>query len=651
MVIPIRGRARALTLVDPTGVSPYSLDEVWAITRRLSPRDDVRAAARAASGEVLNAYDKLWPLNEAPPSTTWAMFLADDDLRFRYLCFDFDASVGDAASDADRFTYWLEQLNVPHLLCLSGPTGGRHVWVHLDVPADADAVRDIAYLTRSLFPSLDLAPLTNPKAGCVRPPYAPHRAGGHSAPVGDLAAITDHAADEDVPGQLHALLVDLGAELPTPSTEDLHNVVRDDAGRPRIRGRRRPLSMAMDLVLHSEAGPDASHTLVRILAAAAHARWSYQDLREQVHSSLGLEHARTRRVGATRQRRSEHQIDKVLTAAWEYAVRFVAAHPLSASGDDEDYRQRTASVAAAVQRALTRADALPGMWATHNSRVEGSHAQRVVLDAICLYMLQSSQHTVEADVRRLSADTGYGRTTVSRALRALTGEDGAGGWLAVVTEAEGVHAKRYRLDTRFSTEESVQERTQAHMRAIANAVPLSQALIREISTRLELFAHDVFTAPRSMGRNAGLIYKHTPAEGSATFAELVHRTGLDADVVRRRVDDLSASGLIERTPGGWRRLSPTARDFVARGRGVDGYLEQRRARYDEERLVWAWWRAEVTWMERRAKHRRGKKSYSNESDRPDYAAYPRGPTKRRDHRKARELVRAGYLEQGLALAA
>ena len=56
-------------------------------------------------------------------------------------------------------------------------------------------------------------------------------------------------------------------------------------------------------------------------------------------------------------------------------------------------------------------------------------------------------------------------------------------------------------------------------------------------------------------------------------------------------------------------------------------------------------------MERRAKHRRGKKSFSNESDRPDYAAYPRGPTKRRDHKKARELVRAGYLEQGLALAA
>jgi DNA-binding transcriptional ArsR family regulator len=640
-----------LTLPDPTGVSPYSLDEVWHITRRLSPREDVRAAARAATGEVLNAYDKLWPLDEAPPSTTWAMFLADDDLRFRYLCFDFDASAGDPQNDADRMTYWLEQLNIPHLVCLSGPTGGRHIWVHLAEPADADTVRTIAYLTRSLFPSLDLAPLTNPKAGCVRPPYAPHRAGGHSAPIGDIAAITDHEADEDALEQLRTLLVDLGAELPAPDTEDLHNIVRDADGHPRVRGRRRPMSMAMDSVLHSEAGPDASHTLVRILAAAAHARWGYQDIREQVHSALGLEHARTRRVGATRQRRTEHQIDKVLTAAWEYAVRYVASNPLSATGDDEDYRERTASVTAAVQRALRQADALPGLWSTHNSRVAGTHAQRVVLDAVCLYMLQSSQHTVEADVRRLSADTGYGRTTISQALRALTDVEIAGGWLDVVSEAEGVHARRYRLASRFSTEEVTEERTQAHMRAMANVLPLSQALIREISTRLELFAHDIFCAPHSLGRNSGIVYTHTAEDGVSTLADLANATGLAAAVVRRHLDDLAAAGLVERTEGGWRRYSPTVRDFAARGRGVDGYLEERRARYDEERLVWAWWLAEVTWMERKAKHRRGRKSYSNESDRPDYVAYPRGPTKRRDHKRARELVRAGYLEQGLTLAA
>lgn len=648
MVTPIRGRGRALTLADPTGVSPYSLDEIWAITRRLSPRDDVRAAARAASGEVLNAYDKLWPLDEPPPSTTWAMFLADDDLRFRYLCFDFDASSGDAHDDANRMTYWLEQLNIPHLLCLSGPTGGRHVWVHLDEPADAETVRTIAYLTRSLFPSLDLAPLTNPKAGCVRPPYAPHRAGGHSAPVGDLAAITDHVAGEDALEQLRALLVDLGAELPAPATEDLHNVVRDEQGRPRIRGRRRPLSMAMDAVLQSPPGADASHTLVRILAAAAHARWSYNDVRQYVHSAPGLEHARSRRVGTARQRRSEHQIDKVLTAAWTYAVTYVASHPLSEAGDDEDYRQRTLTVTDAVRRALTRADALPGLWATHNRRVGGTHAQRAVLDAVCLYMLQSSQHTVEADIRRLSADTGYGRTTVATALQALTADDS---WLQRVGSPEGAHAQRYRLVPLFSTEESGSDRTQAHMRAKAYALPLSQALAREIATRLELFAHDIFCAPKSMGRHSGLIYKQSPTNGYTTLVELVHTTGLDPDVVRRRVDDLTAAGLLERVGGGWRRLSPIVRDFVARGRGVDGYLEDRRARYDEERLVWAWWQAEVTWMERKAKHRRGKKSFWSETDRPDYVAYPRGPTKRCDHKKARELVRAGYLAQGLALAA
>lgn len=36
-----------------------------------------------------------------------------------------------------------------------------------------------------------------------------------------------------------------------------------------------------------------------------------------------------------------------------------------------------------------------------------------------LYIAQSAQLTVEADIRRLSADTGYGRTTVHTALRSL----------------------------------------------------------------------------------------------------------------------------------------------------------------------------------------------------------------------------------------
>ena len=631
------------------GVSPYTHEQAWALAGRLSPRPVIRVAARAATGEILNEYDRLWPLNEPAPTTTWAMLLADDDHRFVYLCFDFDSSSGNAARDADKMSYWLNELNVPHLVCVSGPTGGRHIWVRLDEPTDATVVRELAQLAKSLLPSLDTKPLLNPAAGCVRPPYAPHRVHGYSDPQGSLTLIEEHSAPEEFPQQLRELLEDLGAELPAVETAPVHGMVVDKDGHPRLRGVKRPLSMKMDAVLHAAPGPDASYTLAQVLAACADAHWSYRDVAALAATAPALEHVRTRRVGDRRESRKPHQAEKVLAGAWKYAVTFVATNPRTGEGDDAGYRERVATVTETVTRVLAAADARPGLWATGNRRTEGSHAQRTVLDALCLYMLQSARHTVEADVRRLAADTGYGRNTVSVALRALAAGDRP--WVERVGVPEGVHAQKYRLHTRFSTGTSGENRTQARMRAIKNPMPSQQALIREIGTRLGLLRHDVFCAPGSLGRMSGLLYKTLPEHRTMTMAELVMSTGMDADRARHRLDDLTAHGLVERTDGGWRRLPSTIRDFIARQLEVNGYLADRRDRYENERLLWAWWQAEITWMEKKAKHRRVRAPLHYDPDRPDYAPFPRGPTKKCDYAQALKLVKAGYLDRGLALAA
>jgi len=631
------------------GVSPYTREEAWAIARRLSPRSVIRIAARAATGEILNQYDAVADLNGPAATTTWAMLLADDDHRFAYLCFDFDSAAGNAARDADKMSYWLNELNVPHLVCISGPTGGRHIWVRLDEPTDATVVRELAQLTKSLLPSLDTQPLLNPAAGCVRPPYAPHRAHGYSNPQGSLTLIEEHAAPEEFPRQLRELLEDLGAELPVVETTPVRGMVVDEDGHPRLRGVKRPLSMKMDAVLHAAPGPDASYTLAQVLAACADAHWSYRDVAALAATAPALEHVRTRRVGDRRESRKPHQAEKVLAGAWKYAVTFVATNPRTGEGDDAGYRERVATVTETVTRVLAAADARPGLWATGNRRTEGSHAQRTVLDALCLYMLQSARHTVEADVRRLAADTGYGRNTVSVALRALAAGDRP--WVERVGVPEGMHAQKYRLHTRFSTGPSGENRTQARMRAIENPMPSQQALIREIGTRLGLLRHDVFCAPGSLGRMSGLLYKTLPEHRTMTMAELVMSTGMDADRARHRLHDLTTHGLVERAGGGWRRLPPTVRDFIARQLEVNGYLADRRDRYENERLLWAWWQAEITWMEKKAKHRRGRAPLHYDPDRPDYAPFPRGPTKKCDYAQALKLVKAGYLDRGLALAA
>ena len=95
------------------------------------------------------------------------------------------------------------------------------------------------------------------------------------------------------------------------------------------------------------------------------------------------------------------------------------------TGDDTNYLARANTALAAVERAQERADAMPGLWGADRAssaarRSTGTHSTRAVLDALCLYIAQSAQLVVEADVRRLSADTGYGRTTVHTALQALT---------------------------------------------------------------------------------------------------------------------------------------------------------------------------------------------------------------------------------------
>ncbi|MFL2002070.1 TOTE conflict system archaeo-eukaryotic primase domain-containing protein [Microbacterium sp. A1-JK] len=653
MITRNSARARALTLETATGVSPYSLDEVWALTRRLSPRPQVRVAARDASGEILNEYDRLWPLNEEPPSTTWAMLLADEDHRFTYLCFDFDTTSGNVLHDSARLVYWLEQLNIPHLLCISGPGGGRHVWVHLEEPAEADRVLLLAKMAKQLLPSLDIQPLTNAAAGCVRPPYAPHRAGGYSDPQGDLRFLTEHAAGPEAVSQLTELFVEAGAELVLPKTALPHNVVEDSNGHPRMRGPKRRLSQRMEDVLFGPAGNDPSYTLARLLIACANVRWSYDDIYAHVESTDSFEHARSKRRGTGRISRTAAQTEKVLSNLWRYAVNFVAMNPLLDTGDDSDFRNRMTTVTNAVSFALERADARPGLWATHNNRVGGTHSQRAVLDALCLYMLQSAQHVVEADVRRLSADTGYGRTTVSNALRALCSEGTGPAWIERVGVAEGVHGQKYRLRNGLSTGEETTNRTQARMRAEPQPLASCHQLIREISERLELLAHDIFAAPQSLGRTAGLVYKLLPPEGGQSTGFLAMRAGVDPEQVRKRLHRLVETGLASRGPAGWRRHSPAARDFAARGLCVDGYLNDRRQRYEHERIRWAWWLAEETWMKTTGKRRRGKKPtpWAALTDRAEFVAYPRGPNGRGDHMKALELVRAGYLSQGLALAA
>ncbi len=169
----------------------------------------MRVATVDAAGRALNEYPGEAPTDGAAPTVPYAVYLTDVGGRFRLLGFDLDATRGPVGEDLAELRSLLERAGLGrHVVCASGPGGGRHVWVALAQPvppADVAAVAD--QLARRL-PTLDKSPLTNPATGALRPPGAPHRCGGVSRVLeGDLAGLLAPTAG---PGQVAALLALLG---------------------------------------------------------------------------------------------------------------------------------------------------------------------------------------------------------------------------------------------------------------------------------------------------------------------------------------------------------------------------------------------------------------------------------------------------------
>lgn len=84
---------------------------------------------------------------------------------------DVGDDAADAARDAQKLYDLLGQLGIGAVLC--GPNGGRHVWIGLSFAMPRAQAESLRRLVRAICPTLDLAPLSNPVAGCVRPPPAP----------------------------------------------------------------------------------------------------------------------------------------------------------------------------------------------------------------------------------------------------------------------------------------------------------------------------------------------------------------------------------------------------------------------------------------------------------------------------------------------
>jgi len=565
----------------------------------VSPRPLVRVADVDAYGQVGNTYTRRARTDGPPPGAPWAVYLADAAGVFRLLAFDFDAGKGDPAADAAVLCGWLDQAQLPHVLACSGPSGGRHVWLALAEPLGAGTVDVLARLVRARLPSLDIAPLANAVTGCVRPPGAPHRAGGVSRVLaGDLATLTAPVVTAAGVGRLLEQLAAGHRPEPAAPVDPAARLPTDRAGRLYLPGVRRELPPASAAALAGDpagtgdpAAADASAVLRRVLAGAVAARWRCADvaaLAAVAGRSPGLEHVRSQGQGpgAPRRVRSPAESRAVLSRQWDRAVRWVAAHPRAAAEQDPTFEPRAAALAAVVEAVQARADAAPGRWAG-----PGGPADRRVLDAICVLSLQAMSAPVEADIRRLGLLCGIGRETARTALLRLA----AGGWVARHASADGPRAAVWILCQGLSTVTDVPGRSQADPRPPGAGSAERIRWIGLLRPRLAAVAHDVFTPAGGLGHATGQLYA-TLTSQPASIGQLSHRLGCTADETGYRLGLLRAARLARRTPAGWCVVRVDRRDRAALRLGVAGRLADRARRYALEREAWAWWGAELTWM-------------------------------------------------------
>ncbi|MEE2051770.1 hypothetical protein [Nocardiopsis tropica] len=561
-----------------------------------------------------HSYGETSRVAAGEPECPYALHLTDADHRFQFVVFDLDTSRhedGAAAvwRDADTVIGLLDEAGLGHMVVRSGPAGGIHVWVPVSAEEGMDPV-EVARLGRAAarrLVTLDVGPLSERGTGAVRPPGAPHRAGGraellHPADPSDALTICDTATN--TAARFEALATAFGAEE-MDAEEEAEAVEREgriDTAAMRLRGRRRPMPAKVRERLDTDPGTDPSAHLARILPSLALARWSLEDVRALVAAepgAPGLEHLRSRRFGTGRVPRREDDRRARLVRKWGHALDFaaqlapVAARVESVEDDMVGLRETGAAVLEAV--------ADPGRWTE-----EAGPADQLTLLAVLYVALKACapDGEVDVDVRRLALASGFGKSTVARALHRLRRD----GRLIQAGDAEGTRAARWRLVHPAQWVDVLPDETGGTQVDHAPATgtpqqtppPTRAELLERLQARLDLSAHEVWT---------GHSPTHAPGLGhhlEQTYAALVEHgthlytvdpttvsalTGYSTARTARHLRILAHHGLID--PHSGMPTDTAALDAAAVRLGTVGVRAARERRYEAERAAHAAWHEEM----------------------------------------------------------
>lgn len=615
------------TVQRPLPKPRRELTDVERFVRAVSPRRTVRAADAAEIGGA-NSYGTEIRLDAVDTVRPVAMNLAAHHRRlgmvFRIVAFDLDASRGgldQVAADEARLRALLLSAGIPAVVATSGPSGGRHLWTACPAGLGPHLVARIARAAEQLCSSLDIAPLLNPRTGCLRPPGAAHRNGGHSVLAEDdvetAVRVLQRGATPDAYGRLAEALETLARAaglLPAPLAEGSEggvpasisargpvqrDIVIDRLGL-RLDVKRRPLGQAAVQALAYRPAADEDHSRLvhcraRSLALAGGTIEELRILARDRAATPSLEWLRTARAaGGRRVPLDEREAERRIRRCWYLAVQDAARMPRGAEQGNLTYSEVEALVADLFARAHAAGEE---RW----TRPSGP-SDIAAITSLGYLMLLAGTTDISPDCRRTGVLMNRTHQTANLALKRVRDD----GWFKFTQDADLQQgtARRLTLAT-----EHVCTGEAGHVCAIYEApadAPAVMDLRAAVTARIVAQQGDVWHTIGHHARHTLLAVEDLVV---ATTEQLIAASPYRSATVRRHLAALAELQLVAQDKAGrWHRTEVTLAQ-AARGARMLGRVADLAVRARIDQAVAAWWAAHVEWsrLDRAAKWRHGQR--------------------------------------------
>jgi DNA-binding transcriptional ArsR family regulator len=495
------------------------------------------------------------------PTLPAAVRTYDASGETKCVAFDLDAKKkatrGAVLRDCERLTAWLSEAGCSYLVDES-VSGGRHVYVLLDHKVSHSELAPLARHLRSAgaLPTLDPGPLVNLTEGCIRPPGATHRDGGHQRLITPMDAVYRALNRRTSAAAWAAFLAQLPAIEDTRRTIDLHSPAAGDA----VTGPRRPLANSYATIATTGAYdprryPSASEARAAVLLHALCRGWTERDIQDEVRqgrwaglTGLYREHYGSRYAGTalasdiTRAQARLHELPL-------HRIHTSATRPRGGGGTAArtHLRRWAAAVAIAVRT---------GRWDSQKS-----YGIELVLTALGDAARRTQTIYPAFGVRHLSMGTGtvVEQSGLAKTLKVLASEDDP--FVLLVDSDRGVEPDVYELRIPDQYLEDV---------PIDEDLPPAPIGVHPAFSLLPRPAYRLHTALSHPGE------PRTPAE-------LASATAMPLRTVYATLTELERAGLARRRAAGTWALGRRSLTRFARLNGIAGRLHDLVRRWRQER--------------------------------------------------------------------